>query len=935
MKIHRFLLIMVLALVPSFIQAAEFVIAEGEQFRPLDDKGWAVTHQENSWASHTYGGAWSSHGGLLGAPADSVGSVAVQSITVPVNGTYRVWSRYQSPPYFNFTHRIEVHQNGKVVYSELYGKKKNLRIYSFNTKSDQLWWSWGVDHDAAEAPSDSFAKLKAGAAEVRLVTVKMEKPAGDPMVDLVALTTDLTDAGTGPPKAIFTMQAMAVSELYVRFKNRTRQPAQMSISKKMGHYQPVGYSGFANRMIPEGKVAPGQWSQWFNIAPWLVLMHEEQLEISLPGASGFELQVSRDKDGKDLCGDMRIGGANGTIVIPVDITWKKGSRVNTAREYINKIHELAKTEWRTANSGRKPRELLYFGAVTIPELKDVLGFNTNLPDRYDHAQVDGYHTHAHNPDEVKSFAESLQNKKNFKMLSFGDETSISYENAREMTTLARRLIGPQVETGINYSPHYPLPQYYGHQSMWIDAFKKGADGLTMFWTEDYVFSVPQLPQTLSWMFGMMHCATKYNHQLIHMYVMPHSPGQIPEYLRRNMVYCIGAGARHIDHFTVAPAGDHTENYVSWAYTDSFRVMHESIYDSAEAEPFQVNGKLRSDRVALVLSRATDDNEKEYAFNVADDPFMSQCRNAAGETTYNKQTLCRKDQQMLYVALKHAQCNLSLVTEDDIVDGYLKDYDVVYFAGEWIDQRAVPVLDRWVQDGGVLYATAGMGHLNEQGEKNGPMMKLLGLRGSSIEKNVYILRPYLEMPLVEPIGTIALDDGNRIPAIGIKQVLVTDGASVMGTWADGSAAVTRRQHGRGTVYAVGTLAGSSYIKSGLRKVPFARGGRKMVYNPTEFSAGATRLVRLGVDAVQLNREIECSNNFVEGLVIDNDAGTLVTLVNWDNQPLEDLKVRVRLQDAPRSIRSVQQQRQLKGWDFRDGVLTFNTDLEWADYILLAN
>lgn len=120
-----------------------------------------------------------------------------------------------------------------------------------------------------------------------------------------------------------------------------------------------------------------------------------------------------------------------------------------------------------------------------------------------------------------------------------------------------------------------------------------------------------------------------------------------------------------------------------------------------------------------------------------------------------------------------------------------------------------------------------------------------------------------------------------------------------------------------------------------KVPYARGGHKMIYNPTEFDAGATRLVRLGVDAVELKREIECSNNFVEGLVIDNDAGTLVTLVNWDNQPLEDLKVRVRLQDAPRSIRSVQQQRQLKGWDFQDGVLTFNTDLEWADYILLAN
>ena len=118
---------------------AETIIVEGERFTPLDDKGWHVTHQDHSWASHTYGGAWSTHGGLLGAPADSVGSVATQSITVPVDGEYRVWSRFQSPPYFNFTHRIEVHQAGKRVYSELYGEKMAMKIYSFNTKSDQLW----------------------------------------------------------------------------------------------------------------------------------------------------------------------------------------------------------------------------------------------------------------------------------------------------------------------------------------------------------------------------------------------------------------------------------------------------------------------------------------------------------------------------------------------------------------------------------------------------------------------------------------------------------------------------------------------------------------------------------------------------------------------------------------------------------------------------
>ena len=85
-------------------RAADVVIAEGERFRPLDDKGWKVTHQNDSYGSHTYGGMWMTHGACLGAPADSADSVATQTVDVPKAGSYRVWSKYQAPPYFNYLH---------------------------------------------------------------------------------------------------------------------------------------------------------------------------------------------------------------------------------------------------------------------------------------------------------------------------------------------------------------------------------------------------------------------------------------------------------------------------------------------------------------------------------------------------------------------------------------------------------------------------------------------------------------------------------------------------------------------------------------------------------------------------------------------------------------------------------------------------------------
>ena len=914
--------------------AAETVIAEGEAFKPLDSHGWVVTHQDNSWASHTYGGAWSSHGGLLGAPADSIGSVAAQTVTIPVDGDYRVWSRYQAPPYFNFMHRVDVYQDDERCYSEVYGRKEAARQWSFGIESTQLWWPWGVDHDAAEAPSDKTVTLRAGTAEIRLVTVNMPAPAGDPMVDLIALTTDLTQDAIGPTGTLFVTAAIAATELYMRFKNTTAAPARLTLSRSTGHYQPLNYVG-GTTTIPAADVPAGEWSAWTNIGPFCILTHQDGLDVALPGAVGYPVQVARDAAGTDLVGDMQILGGGEVVVIPMDIVWNRDRKVLTNREHTAAIVKLARGEWRTANGGRKPQEILYWGAADPPELRDALGFNTDLPAGYEQNPVSGIFAHAGTPDEIRALAERTEDKAALRVVSFFDESTMPHDEAVELTTLARELIGPQVETGINYTPHFPMPQYYGEQKTWVDIFKAGPDAMTMFWTEDFLFSVPQLPQTFSWTYAAIHCAVKYNKQKIQMYVLPHAPGQVPAFLRRNLVMSVGAGADFINLFCVAPSNVFTENYVSWGYTDTFRVLHESIFDSAEAEPYQLEGTLRPGRVAVVRSHATEENESKFVVDPTQEMFMKQCAHAATEETYNRQILCRHDQQLQYIALRHAQYKVDVITEDDIVDGYLKGYDVVHFSGEWIDSRAVPKLAAWVAAGGILYAAAGVGHLDEHGEKSTDMLALLGLKDTTMKKNIHIMRPFLEMALVPPIDTISLDGvEGKIEAIAMRQMLKPDTAKVLGTWADGSAAVTVQRRGKGQAIAVGTLAGTSYIRSALKPVPYARGGNKELYNPTEFSSAAASLTRLGVARSDIKRHAECSNNLVETLVMDGDKGTLLTLVNWDNKEEPKLKVKVRLPNKPASVRSVQNQSAIPGWTYAGGVLSFTTDLEWADYILIA-
>lgn len=973
--------------------APTVVIAEGTRFSPRDDQGWRIVHQDDSWASHSYGGMWVMHGGLIGAPAGSIGSVAEQTVTIPADDAYRVWSRYQAPPYFRYRHQIEVLQDGDVVHSHIYGELDAERLWSFSAGlRRELWWRWGMDHDAAEAP-ETMVDLKAGEAVIRLTTVENPAPAGDPMIDFVVLTTNPENDYQGfRPYRIaspFLFEAIAASELYMRFRNTTDAPAQLNILRR-GHLQP-NY-GTENRDFPDEPVAAGEWSPWFNIGSFCRLAHEEGIWLRLPEATAFPVQVARDAAGQDLVGDIDAVRNGEAVVIPIDITWNTERRVRTSREHAEDLIRAAREEWRTANQGGKPRKLLFYGEFRNDEdwalrLKDALGFNTMLPEPFETVEVDAlYHPRGGrltNMQRLQTMIDGIADRNRTRVISFGDEIHLpnidfddpeSQENFsnwveqrgliredlgvepeeakladretnpriywyaqlfsdeqifkhlfRAMTGHVEREVGPQALTGANYSPH-KQPQFYGPLNQWIDIFKHR--GMSMFWTEDYIFSVPQPPQIISWLFAKMHCATKYHDLPIHMYVMPHAPGQLPEYLRRNMIFSVGAGAAHINNYWLAPAEGFSENFISWHYPESFRAVHEAIFDSAEIEDIQVGGRRREGRIGVVVSRATDINERRTLIDPTDDQILERFPDEKNIPRITG----RMDQQMLYMALRHAQHGVNVITEDDILGGYLRDYDVVYFAGEWIDHRVPAKLETWVREGGTLYATAGLGYRNEFDQPFDGMLDLLGLQSVSARRDLEYALPYLEMPHLQPIDTLTLGD-DPIPAIGLRQVLTPVGdVEVLGTWSDGSAAVTRRILGEGRAIAVGTLAGTTYMRSGVRKTPWARGGRRMVYNPTDFDAGAIRLVLLATEEVDLPRDVECSNPLVEGLVIDNDGDTLLTLTNWDNEPQQALTVRLRMPSRPSQVRSVQRQTDLD-FDYADGWVTFETGLEWADYFIV--
>jgi hypothetical protein len=158
------------------------------------------------------------------------------------------------------------------------------------------------------------------------------------------------------------------------------------------------------------------------------------------------------------------------------------------------------------------------------------------------------------------------------------------------------------------------------------------------------------------------------------------------------------------------------------------------------------------------------------------------------------------------------------------------------------------------------------------------------------------------------------------------------AKVLGTWSDGKPAVTVRELGKGKAFAVGTLAGCAYMRTGLPVQPFPRGGNLCPVTPTTFDPAAAKLARLGVDARPVEEPAVCDNPFVEPILMDGPAGSVLTLTNWTAEPVANLKVQVRLPAKPKEAKSVQAGKPLAA-EFKDGVLTLTTDLEWADHILL--
>jgi hypothetical protein len=448
----------------------------------------------------------------------------------------------------------------------------------------------------------------------------------------------------------------------------------------------------------------------------------------------------------------------------------------------------------------------------------------------------------------------------------------SIDQMAERTRIVEQVMGKTVRTGANYAPH---PQYFPTAGAWVRMFRR--HGMTMPWSEDWVFQVPEAsPLVSGYLCDVMRAAGRVGQLPVHMYTMPHFPGQTT----------LAHGNRVLDFFGAVPIYEYTENWVAWDAHETWRAMRDIVFDVGQADDILARGRVRRADVALVISDADD--------------IWEQARHSS---IYNFE---RKN---LYHLLRHAQVTVDFVADEDIADPkLLGQYKVLVLCARHLARTSAEAIKRWVAQGGRLIGVAGSGTLDEYEAPLGLLDEVFGIGPSEVgitEKNCWAKEGLAWLPALAEVRT----DEGRIPALAVAERVVPTTAVVRLRTGDGEAAAMSHPFERGTATRFSFFPGAAYLQTAIPRRPFHRGTSDGSFNhflPTEFNHAAARLILDELRAADISLPVVARTDGSTDLalaldrppppldvgVVDAQQGTVVVIANYSGNRIGALTVTLR-------------------------------------------
>ena len=363
------------------------------------------------------------------------------------------------------------------------------------------------------------------------------------------------------------------------------------------------------------------------------------------------------------------------------------------------------------------------------------------------------------------------------------------------------------------------------------------------------------------------------------------------------------------------------------HPEMMKAVKEISYTVGDVEEYLIGAKVKPAKVALGWSSTTDiwdASIPEEAFP----PF------SAGNNIYPMERHC------LYYALRHNQIPVDILSEEDLIDGYLKNYKVYYLVGDHLRKEAAEAIRDWVKEGGILVSVAGGGLYDNFNRPLDTLKDVYGIKEAKLKKITNWMRPKVELLHAKPIDTISFSNselkGLKLDAYAYKQTFTPSTGKVIGKYEYGKPAALINNYGKGKAIIIGTLPGFAYIKPSIPMLPYGRStyskDELTSFIPTDYSNDVRKIVGFPINLARVVKEVETSEPLVEATIMQcKDKNTiLIPLVNYSLKDISALKIKLNIKGI-KSIKS-QKQGEIKYEQTKDGV-TFTLSLKLVDFLIL--
>jgi hypothetical protein len=461
----------------------------------------------------------------------------------------------------------------------------------------------------------------------------------------------------------------------------------------------------------------------------------------------------------------------------------------------------------------------------------------------------------------------------------------------------------------NWKTDFPVVANFSDGAIYYGNFYgQGVDYFTLLhetnqnaiWSEDWSNGAATY-QDAAFNVELMRAAARKNGQWLGHHLIAYA-GRTGTDVRLKAVSEVARGVRAFESFAYGPVWA-THEGSPWQKNVSLWKDHASVVREIGAvEDWLMRAKPQPAQVALLYSSASD--------------------------TWNTgQNLASGfDRMHTWLALTHAQIPVDVVHENEVADGFLKNYKFAYCSDPNLTRASAEKLRDWVQAGGTLILAAGAGQRDEFNRPLATLDALLPFKREAVKTLQAHLSSGRSLAGLEAKDTVS-EGTAKIEVLSQKQTfenLPPNGVTIEAKFADGSPASVKSAVGKGAIICRGYFPALAYIRGAL----LAKNGvqdraqelnenngvpgpddvlpiqiNEKSYNPWQYPAAVRDAILQPVRDAKVSAPISCSVPLVDAVYMNAPQGVLIPLANYTLQPIPKMTLEIAVEKPVREVRSV--------------------------------